>query len=762
MSAPERSHSVTGRSTGLGTFGGVFTPSLLTILGVIMFLRFGFVTGTAGLDRTIAIVLVANLVSILTSLSLAVIATNTRVEGGGDYYLISRSLGLEFGGAIGSVLYLAQSVSVGFYVVGFTEALAQTVGGFHVPPTVFGQAVPAALRSLEPTSVARLVSTAVCLLLFVLTYRGADIATKFQYVIMATLAAALVSYFHGALPALDPALVAANRAPAEPGLPFWTVFAIFFPAITGFTQGVSMSGDLKDPGRSLPRGTFAAVGLSLLVYLTLPVLLAGTTTRGHLVGDPGAVTMKVRASVPWLIDAGVFAATLSSALASFLGAPRILQAMSRDALFPGSRFFAEAGRPHAEPRRAVAFTLLIALACIWGGELNTIATVVSMFFLLSYGALNYATFVEGFARNPSFRPRFRLSGWRTSLTGAVVCAAVMLAIDPMASVIAGLVLAALHRYLDVRGLESPGGDSRRGYYMQRIKGYLLKLGRSRPHPRNWRPVVLAVTRRGEAASSLVRFGQAIAAQQGILTVSVVLVGRFKELIAERQREIESLQNLVGDGASDCFYEVGIADSYAHAIRGLLQAHGIGQVRANTLLLSWSESLSPEYVNVLQDATVLRVNVVLFHPLAPTRPGAAQAASLPSGRGRQIDVWWRGLANGSLALLLAHLVRQTREWRGSRIRLLRIVSEQAESHAGEQEMADLARSSRIDAEPTVVHSQRPPFDVIVEESAASHLVFLGIGGIARAERDDLERYNALLPRLPATVLVRAADDLRVEV
>ena len=264
-----------GTGGKLGTFGGVFTPSILTILGVVMFLLVPQVTGMGGIERVIGIILIANTVSILTSLSLAVIATNTKVKGGGDYFLISRSVGLEFGGAIGSVLYVAQSVSVAFYVVGFTDALRELLklgGEVHVPDQIVGVGVPEWLiTSIGVDFWSASVSTGVVLLLFVLAFKGADIATRFQYVIMAALVAAMVSFYGGAFDHYDPALLeAASGVPSaevksqfvegpgktftESRYGFWILFATFFPAVTGFTQGVSMSGDLKDPAKSLPLG----------------------------------------------------------------------------------------------------------------------------------------------------------------------------------------------------------------------------------------------------------------------------------------------------------------------------------------------------------------------------------------------------------------------------------------------------------------------------------------------------------------------------
>ncbi|MDF1590661.1 MAG: hypothetical protein P1P89_04020 [Desulfobacterales bacterium] len=232
----------------LGTFGGVFTPSILTILGIILFSRLGYVVGSGGLGRTLGILLIANAISVLTSLSLSAISTNIRVKVGGVYYLISRTLGLEFGGAIGIVMFLAQSVSIAFYCIGFGEVLAVIVAAGNVK--IFSQIV--ALLSLA--------------VLFALAWMGADLATRFQYVVMAFLGAALVSFFVGGFANWNVELLVKNWSTPENGLPFWALFSIYFPAVTGFTQGSSMSGDLKDPGKSLPLGTLLAVGISILVY----------------------------------------------------------------------------------------------------------------------------------------------------------------------------------------------------------------------------------------------------------------------------------------------------------------------------------------------------------------------------------------------------------------------------------------------------------------------------------------------------------------
>ncbi len=382
----------------MGTFGGVFTPSILTILGLILFLRLTLVVGQVGLGEALLIIVLANLISVLTSISLAAIATNLKVKGGGVYYIISRTLGLAFGGAIGLVLFLAQAVSVGFYCVGFAEAVSRSLG---VDMGIWPQVI-AALAVLATTTLA---------------WVGADWATRIQYVVMALIVAALASFVIGAAFQWDSDHIRTNFPSPNGWSHFWVAFAIFFPAVTGFTQGVNMSGDLADPGRSIPRGTAYAVGLSFVIYLVTAVLVAAALPRGVLLNDPDA--LKLISVWSPLIDFGIIAATLSSALASLLGAPRILQSLAKDRVFGFLQPFAVGSGVSDNPRRGVLLTGFIAMAIVGLGNLNLIAAIVSMFFIVTYALLNYATYFEARGRSPSFRPNLHWYDPRISLVGAV-------------------------------------------------------------------------------------------------------------------------------------------------------------------------------------------------------------------------------------------------------------------------------------------------------------------------------------------------------
>lgn len=687
----------------LGTFAGVFTPSVLTILGIILFLRLGFVVGAAGLGRALVIILMANAISVLTSLSLSAIATNLRVRGGGDYYLISRTLGVEFGGALGLVLFLAQSVSIAFYSIGFGEAVA----------AMAGLEMPWADQAIAAVAVAAL---------FVLSWLGADWATRFQYLVMAILASALVAFYVGGVGAFDTAQLRANLAPAS-DLPFWTIFAIFFPAVTGFTQGVSMSGDLKDPGKSLPRGTFAAVGLSALVYITVALLFGGALPGARLVSDYGA--MGHISAVPLLVGAGVIAATLSSALASFLGAPRILQSLAADRVFSLLVPFAKGSGPSNNPRRGVLLSAAIAFATVALGNLNVVAPVVSMFFLISYGLLNYATFVEARSNSPSFRPRFRLFDARLSFLGGVACLGAMLAIDATAGGIAVAALFAVHHYIGRRSRPERWADSGRSRRVQRVREDLHAISFDMEHPRDWRPVILAASDEPGRRRRVLRFATWLEGGSGFTTLVRLLQGEGLEGRRLRDEAEAELWTEIEASESQAFARAVVAARPEEAVPLVLQAHGLGKVKANTILLAWKENGGEtsipfeqrRYGRYLRQALRFGCNAILLS--AGDTDFAALEKIRP--RDRRIDVWYRDNATGRLMLMLAYLMTRSEGWPDACLRLLVTLPRDGDPEAVRQEMARMLDDVRISADLVVL--EKPDRSTLIEQSSGSSVVLL---------------------------------------
>jgi amino acid transporter len=734
---------MTNKKGTLGTFSGVFTPSILTILGIILFLRLGFVVGSAGLGRALLILCLANGISVLTSVSLSAIATNLKVKGGGDYYLISRTLGLEFGGAIGIVLFLAQSVSIAFYCIGFGEVTATLI--------------PINLNALP-----QLIAALAVAFLFIFAWLGADWATRFQYVVMSILAAAIASFFIGGLIKWDTTLLYQNWTSSGTNFNFWVIFAIFFPAVTGFTQGVSMSGDLKDAGKSLPQGTFTAVGLSIVVYFFSAVLFAANLPAETMTSDYGA--MKQVAYVAFLITAGVIAATLSSAMASFLGAPRILQSLAADRIFPFLKPFAKGSGPTENPRRAVLLSAGIAFATIGLGKLNLIAPVVSMFFLISYGLLNYATYFEARSASPSFRPRFRYFNKWLSLAGGLACLGAMLAIDFAAGAIAVAILLAIFQYLKRTAGPSRWADSQRSYHHQLVREHLLAAAHEHEHPRYWRPQILAFSNNPQRRAELLQFASWIEGGSGLTTLVRILEGeglKMRKLKTEAEAE---LQQDIARHSSTAFPLVIVAPNLPTGIGALVQSYGIGSMKANTILFNW-RGQSPKIIMGLHDqrfglnlrtAFLQGENIVVLD----AKPDKWDALAEIDSKGLTIDVWWWGDATSRLMLLLAYLMTRNDKWSDARIRLLAVNNDDDESNPSIEGLQTMLDEVRIEAEPLVV--ENPDAESITEYSTDASMVFLPFRIKANQVVDPFGgSLDELLFLLPLVAMVLAAEDIELD-
>ncbi len=708
----ERPGEAQGR---FGTFGGVFTPCVLTILGVIMFLRFGTVVGQAGVWRAIMIVLAAKVITTLTTLSLSAIATNTRVRAGGAYFLISRSLGVEFGGAIGIVFFLAQAISVAMYIIGFAEAFTA------VFPSVGSLAV---------------VGTVTNLCVFACVYVGAGWTIKLQYGILALLLASLASFYLGAVPRMDWQTLQANAGPTyEQGENFFTIFALFFPAVTGIMAGANMSGDLADPGKSIPRGTLLAVLFTAVIYISMAVVLGAAADRGSLIGD--SLVIGHLAAFSPLITAGVFAATLSSALGSMMGAPRILQALARDDVFRMLRFYARGSGSSSEPRRATILTFLIAQICIVLGDLNAIAPIITMFFMITYGTLNLATFYESITRNPSYRPRFRYCHWSTALAGALGCGAVMFLISPVWASAAIIVMAALYKTIGFLDVESQWGDVQSGILFERTRRNLLKLEESFYHPKNWRPTIIAMVGAGHNRTHLAVYGHWFTYGHGVLTLAQVITGNVEDLLQRRENQEKLLRKFIREQELEAFPSVVVSPFFSDAVEALVQCHGLGGLRPNTVLLGWPED--PERVDSY--GITLRIVAGLQRSLILVRVAESVEDPWETPNG-SIDVYWRGHDNGALMLLLAHLMTQTSQWRGQELRLIRVIPAEAGREEVTRHLTELIDSSRIHATPVVIVAE-DVVPAIHRTSAAAAEVLLGF---SPPEEGQEAEFHATMERL----------------
>jgi amino acid transporter len=700
--------------------------------------------GNAGLGRALLVLALANGISVLTSISISAIATNIKVKGGGDYYLISRTLGPEFGGAIGIVLFLAQSVSIGFYCIGFGEVLAQifslSIFGSYAPQAVAGTAV---------------------FFLFILAWMGADWATRFQYVVMAILTAALISFFVGGIMQWDATKLAQNWRPPIDGPGFWVIFAIFFPAVTGFTQGISMSGDLKNAGKSLPLGTFMAVGISIVVYFLSAVIFSASLPQQVLSSDYTAMN---RVSIfGFLVTAGVIAATLSSAMASFLGAPRILQSLASDRIFPFLLPFAKGEGVVNNPRRGVLLAGVLAIITIGFGNLNVIAPIVSMFFLISYGLLNYATYYETRAASPFFRPRFKWYDGRLSLLGGLSCLSVMLAIDISAGLISTAVLFSIYQYLRRTAGPARWADGRRSYHLQKVRDHLLAAAAEPEHPRDWRPQLLLFSERPEKRAPLLTLAAWITENTGLITIVQVIEEQGAKAIKLQKETKKELEKETAAYDLGAFPLVVTASNFEHGIDMLVQAAGIGPLQANTILFGWLSkeiSLRPHIRKTLYDRRLKQVfrqgrNIIV---LDAKEDQWEAMLSVPETE-RRIDVWWWDDATGRLMLLLAHLITRSKDWDDARIRVLS--AEKKRDVTGPVEnLKTFLEDIRIDAEP--VELETVDAETVEQQSGDASLVLMpfqikkghSLGPFG-------EPVENIINRLPPVAMVLAAEDIDLD-
>ncbi|MCA9056507.1 MAG: amino acid permease, partial [Planctomycetaceae bacterium] len=464
---------------------------------------------------------------------------------------------------------------------------------------------------------------------------------------------------------------------------------------------------------------------------------------------------------PLLITAGVFAATLSSALGSMMGAPRILQAFARDEVFHSLKFFGVGSGLTREPRRATVLTFVIAQICILLGDLNAIAPIITMFFMITYGLLNLATFYEAVTKNPSYRPTFKYCHWSVSLAGFIGCLVVMFLMNWVSASISIVVLATLHWYIRFREIESRWGDLNSGVIFERARQSLLRLEQEAYHPKNWRPVILGLSGSAWARPHLAIYGHWLTAGHGILSLAHVVTGDIEEHAERREKYESTLRAFIAREDLAAFPTVVISQYLSDGIEALVQCHGIGGLRPNTVLLGWPNT--PRKADTF-GATVRLVSrlgrsVIALRSLE-YRDETSDADPWEVPRGT-IDVWWRGKRNGALMLLLAHLLHQNPEWRRNRIRMLRVVPNDDAQDEVRQHIEELSAEARINVEPRVVVADNPSI-AIQSTSANAAVVILGFDTpLEGAEAEFFQRMEAFAGRLPRVLFVDSAGGMELE-
>ncbi len=635
------------------------------------------------------------------------------------------------------------------YVIGFIEALVLT------------------FPALEAYQLA--IALSVTTLIAVVAFVGANWAIKVQYGIMTILLLAIAVSMGGCILHFDTAILQQNLASGYTALTngsmgtysFWVVFAIYFPAVTGIDAGLNMSGDLENPTKSIPMGTLTAVVVGFLVYLAQIFISGGSFNRADLIADPFQILVdNALFGTGFLVIAGVFAATLSSALGSTLGAPRVLQALARDPILLWLRPFSKGEGENDEPQRALILTyILTCIILIWaytiagGDALNAIASLIAMFFLYTYGTINLAAFIEAYGRNPSFRPRFKFFHWISALVGGVGSIGAAFLIDPTAAIIAAILICGLIYYLFAKKTAASFGDARRGFVYTSVRNNLLRLKQMKTDAKNWRPTLLVFSGNPQSREAFVAYAVWLCSGRGIVMLVNIITSHAANLADRIRGAAKQLDDFCTEEKIQAFPMVLAAESFSVGATCALQQAISGLVKPNVAVFGWCEDSEklPEYIEQLRFADELGMNIVIINALELPNPAWK----------KRVDIWWRGSTNGNLMMLLGYLLQDNWEWGKSSIQVLRAVKDEAGIQPALENLNEIIQTSRINATAKVIEEKASFPETFKEHSRNSDCSFLGFAIPDEGKEEGwYDAFTKIIDIAPATILIHSNDQTNI--
>ncbi|MGA1866876.1 MAG: amino acid permease [Thermoplasmatota archaeon] len=716
------------RGHGFGT-APVFLTSICAIMGAVMFLRFGFTVGNVGLIGAVFIVLLGHLITVPTGMAISEIATNLRVRGGGEYYILSRSFGLRIGATIGVMLYAAQSISIAFYIIGFSEGVQPFVP--FIQEHIFDP------LPLSITYDPRMISVPIAVLLFsIILLRGAKIGIKLLWGVFAAMVASIIIFF------ISPPFSGAPSGVTETAsgsLGFFSVFAIAFPAFTGMTAGVGLSGDLKEPNKAIPRGIILAIAIGFFVYLgmmlklwlSVPVdslssnmLIIYDLSKG--IGSVSLGVVDIHLGFVFLL--GLFGATLSSAVGFALIAPRTLQALGKDKVFIAKRItdFIKAGKgKENEPVNGTLISSIIAITFVYLGNLNTVAEIITMFFLLTYGSVCLISFLEHFAGNPSYRPTFRTK-WYISLIGAVLSLFIMFQLNPVYALLTLIIMVGIYFALGFKHKRSRSfAIIFQGvmFQLSRVMKITLQRTMSKPDKYNWRPSIILVSTNAMERKGPKEILRWISHHYGFGTLVHLIKGRLNSSSIEVSRRDEKI--LVKEmRASKANYSITtlVSPSILTAIAQTLQISGVSGMDNNTIMFEFHKDRNEELNEILQGLRIAKV--VKYNKLV------LRSTDLDFGLRRDVHLWItkEDFRNINLMILLAYIITQHRDWKDSEIKIFTLFS-RGEKKVLAKKVKDLIAKGRIPISQRSVRSkvydtEKDMIDIINRYSSKADLTMIG--------------------------------------
>ncbi|KAK2511365.1 Slc12a7 [Columba guinea] len=794
----------------MGTFIGVYLPCLQNILGVILFLRLTWIVGTAGVLESFIIVFMCCACTMLTAISMSAIATNGVVPAGGSYYMISRSLGPEFGGAVGLCFYLGTTFAGAMYILGTIEILLTYIS----PSAAIFKAEEVGEETKAMLNNMRVYGTCIILLMAIVVFVGVKYVNKLALVFLACVILSIIAIYAGVIKtAFDPpdfpicllgnrtlskrsfdvcakftesnnetktttlwrlfcdsslfnatcddyfslnnvteiqgipgimsgvltdnlwsaysekgsilekknqASVAGSEETKMGGLPyvftdimtyFTMLVGIYFPSVTGIMAGSNRSGDLKDAQKSIPTGTILAISTTSLIYLSC-IVLFGACIEGVVLRDKfgeavngNLVVATLAWPSPWVIVIGSFFSTCGAGLQSLTGAPRLLQAIARDGIVPFIQVFGH-GKANGEPTWALLLTAGICEIGILIASLDSVAPILSMFFLMCYMFVNLACAVQTLLRTPNWRPRFKYYHWTLSFLGMSLCLALMFICSWYYALIAMLIAGCIYKYIEYRGAEKEWGDGIRGLSLNAARYALLRVEDGPPHTKNWRPQLLVLLNLDNEQlvkhPRLLSFTSQLKAGKGLTIVGSVLQGVYLDKCTETQKAEENVKALMGVEKTKGFCQIVVSPNFRDGISYLIQSAGLGGMKHNTVLMAWPQSWKQtenrfswkNFVDTVRETTAAQQALLV----------AKNIDLFPTNQERftegNIDVWWI-VHDGGMLMLLPFLLRQHKVWRKCKMRIFTVAQMDDNSIQMKKDLQMFLYHLRLNAEVEVV-------------------------------------------------------------
>ncbi|XP_039609143.1 solute carrier family 12 member 7 isoform X2 [Polypterus senegalus] len=798
------------KSPRMGTFIGVYLPCMQNILGVILFLRLTWIVGTAGILESFAIVFMCCACTMLTAISMSAIATNGVVPAGGSYYMISRALGPEFGGAVGLCFYLGTTFAGSMYILGTIEILLTYI----VPNATIFKAAENVGEKEAMLNNMRVYGTCCIVLMALVVFVGVKYVNKLALVFLACVVLSIMAIYAGVIktgfdppdfrvcllgnrtlsrrnfdvcakyitemnitytsklwnlfcdsslhnatcdpyfdinnvteiqgiPGLMSGVIVDNlwshygpqgmlvERENQPSLPaadskfsismpyvandiatfFTLLVGIYFPSVTGIMAGSNRSGDLKDAQKSIPTGTIMAIATTSFIYMSC-VVLFGACIEGVVLRDKYGEAVNGNLVIgtlswpsPWVIVIGSFFSTCGAGLQSLTGAPRLLQAIARDGIVPFLQVFGH-GKANGEPTWALLLTAAICEIGILIASLDSVAPILSMFFLMCYMFVNLACAVQTLLRTPNWRPRFKFYHWTLSFLGMTLCLALMFISSWYYALVAILIAGCIYKYIEYRGAEKEWGDGIRGLSLNAARYALIKLEDGPPHTKNWRPQLLVLlnldSEHNVKHPRLLSLTTQLKAGKGLTIVGSVLKGTYLEKRSDGKRSEQNIKAVMAAEKTKGFCHVIVSSNLKDGFSHLIQSAGLGGMKHNTVLISWPQLWKQpddplcwqNFIDIVRDTTAAHQALLV----------ARNVDSFPDNHERfsegTIDVWWI-VHDGGLLMLLPFLLRQHKVWRKCKMRIFTVAQMNDNSIQMKKDLQKFLYHLRLNAEVEVV-------------------------------------------------------------